>query len=164
MRGHGIAVVVVAGVCCLAAAPAPALADPTEASGAQPTPAAQPAPAVARPEPPAAPRRPLWRYALYTGAGVFGTGMLVHVLWYRSARNKLEDARDANDLAAYRDAESGYDASRGVTIGLYLVGTAVAAAGGVLYYRERRRRTEPAVTVLPLPEGGGMVAVGWELR
>lgn len=113
----------------------------------------------ARPKPPAPPGR-RGRYLMYGGLGAGAAGAAVHLLWYRGNLARLERASRSNDLGAYRDAEPLYDLSRWTTIGLYALGGAALIAGGYLHRRDRRR-AEAAVAVLPLPEGGGVVAVGW---
>jgi len=113
-----------------------------------------------RPRPPSPPSH-LDRYLMYGGLGASVAGAAVHLLWYRDNRAELDRARRDKDLVAYRDAEPAYDASRWLTLGLYAAGGAAVIAGSYLHHRRRERRAEAAVTVLPLPEGGGVVSVGW---
>jgi len=108
----------------------------------------------------AAPSR-LGRYLVYGGLGVGVAGAAAHVLWYRGNLDRLRQARDEYDLRAYRSVEPAYDVSRWTTIGLYALGGAAVIAGGILHFKRGGRRAEAAVTLVPRPEGGGVVAVGW---
>jgi hypothetical protein len=103
----------------------------------------------------------LGRYLIYGGLGAGVAGAAAHLLWYRGNLDRLEDARAEYDIRAYRSVEPAYDVSRWTTISLYALGGAAVVAGGILHLRTGRRGTEPAVTLLPRPEGGGVVAVGW---
>jgi hypothetical protein len=103
----------------------------------------------------------LGRYLVYGGLGAGVAGAAAHVLWYRGNLDRLRQAREEYDLRTYRSVEPAYDVSRWTTIGLYALGGAAVIAGGILHVRSGGRRAETAVTVLPRPEGGGVVAVGW---
>jgi tetratricopeptide (TPR) repeat protein len=109
------------------------------------------------------PRAPseLGRYLVYGGLGVGVAGAAAHVLWYRGNLDRLRQARDEYDLRTYRSVEPAYDVSRWTTVGLYAIGGAAVIAGGILHLRSGGRRAEAAVTLLPRPEGGGVVAVEW---
>lgn len=87
------------------------------------------------------------------GAGIV-FGVVAHLVMAK--RRKTLD--DAPDLAGYRKAEGPYETWRAITIGSYGVGAALFVTGYLL----RKSTPESAqVTALPLPEGGGVVSIGW---
>ncbi len=111
-------------------------------------------------ERPVAPSK-LGRYLVYGGLGAGFAGAAAHVLWYRGNLDRLRQAREEYDLRTYRSVEPAYDVSRWTTVGLYALGGAAVIAGGILHLRSGGRRAEAAVGLVPRPEGGGVVVVGW---
>ena len=69
------------------------------------------------------------------------------------------DMERANALTKYRDAENRFDRARVGAITLYAVGAGLAVTGYLI--RKKYNAEAPAVSAVPLPEGGGFVAIGW---
>jgi hypothetical protein len=59
----------------------------------------------------------------------------------------------------YLDAEKRFDRARGAAITLYVVGAGLAVTGYLI--RKTFSAEAPAVSAVPLPEGGGFVSIGW---
>jgi hypothetical protein len=106
--------------------------------------------------------------ALLVGGGVaVGIGIVTHVMM-GSARSDMVEAKQRaesnpalydTELAEYEDAGTRFDRLRTATIALYAVGVGLAVTGYLI--RPSGGEHAPAVSAVPLPEGGGFVSVGW---
>ncbi|HEY5927937.1 MAG TPA: hypothetical protein VIV11_39895 [Kofleriaceae bacterium] len=108
--------------------------------------------------PPAEPKRrgvPL----LIGGAAAVMLGVGTHV-WLGYERSKLVEAQSPPNRALYDDHSAKFDVALYSTIALYSLG-AVGVVVGYLQFRGSGKETT-AVSAMPLPEGGGLVTLGWQ--
>lgn len=117
-----------------------------------------PVPVGPQPEQPGAPNNTLSNALLIGGGVALLGGGVAHLLMGR-ARSNLEEARTTGDLTKYRAWEPAFDRWKPIAITLYVVGGGAAISGYLI--RKKYGSEAPSVSATPLPEGGGLVSVGW---
>ncbi len=99
-----------------------------------------------------------------SGGAVLVAGVLVHVLAFKPARDKLVDATNPGmpDPALYDEYSSKFDSRRNLTMALYGAGAALALTGIVLRYTVfRDRTTESPRLTSDLGSGRVLLGVEW---
>ena len=95
------------------------------------------------------------------GGGLVVVGAILHLTLYKSARDKLANARDMGLEKTGGNLTDKWSRARAITIGVYGVGAATIVAGLILKATVFKQKEAPvAVSVVPT-DGGGMVSVGW---
>lgn len=98
-------------------------------------------------------------YVLGAGGALALTGVALHLFWYRSELNTLQNDHDKGLVQQYGQDSGPYDTSREVTIGVY-VGAAIVL--GIGTYLKVSQKTSESTTVGIAPtRGGGMVSLEW---
>ena len=88
-------------------------------------------------------------------------GGILHATWFKTARDNLVRADDADNATQYKIWSDKFDTRRGVVIGTYGVGLATVITGMVLKYTVFKGKESSVTLGARLRDGGGLVTLGW---
>ncbi len=100
-------------------------------------------------------------FVVGAGSTLVVIGGILHATWFKSARDNLVRASDAQNELQYNEWSTRFDTRRSVVIGSYGVGLATVITGMVLKYTMFKGKETTVTLGAKLRDGGGLVTLGW---